>query len=244
MNNNDIFNLEKFYKLFIEKYDITKFKKVAIIGSGFSLKKINLNKLIDKDTFVIAINWALDYLKSRKININLHFTIDRQFYKKLRQKKKLNILKDNKEIIFIFYPNKKKYDINTIYNQIEDISKNIKIIIDDTGYNIKKLKEFNHRVPSNSISGNKAIFLALNLGFKKIDLYGFDSINPNIENPDIYDKKKIHCDPHHCDKKKYNDILLKLSKNYDNQENNIYNFFKLLKKQKENKKDKIIIKFI
>lgn len=214
-NNFRLLKLNKFYTLFHKKFKINNFENVCIIGSGYSLKKIKNNLKINNKSFIICINYSIFY---RNLKCHLHYTNNQKFFKKIYEdpdKFNMNKLNNVMKVIFPNEFNSELFD-NSTYT-----------ILNNCDYNFNNLNELHKKVPLNDLSGNKAIYLAIFLGFRNINLYGFDSINPNIKNPNIYEKEEIHCDPYHFDKKKYNDVILKLESNG----NNMKKFLELVNKQ-------------
>ena len=216
-----------------KKYDISKYKNVYIIGCGKSLENVKLKKINYKENFIIAVKYSIFY---KHLKPNLFFSMDQNFIEKIYFNFKNNFKKEklyDKNIIKILFPN---------YNDINKERKkpnNIYIINEKSNYEINNLDELNYRIPDNDLSGNKAIYLAIYLGFKNIILCGFDSINPNIKNPEISDKQNLHFDDFHKNHKNYNDVIKR--KNSFN--SNIKKFFKLINEQKNDNK-KINITFL
>ena len=227
-------SLERLKRNFDKKFDIKNYDKVYIIGSGLSLKNVKLGKITNNPrNFIIAVKYTIFY---KKVNADIFFSSDENFIEKIYYnnpgKYPLNKIKKNKNLMSILLPNdnssEKKYP-NHIFK-----------INHKSNYKIDSLLQLKKRVPCNHLSGNRAIYLAIYLGFKDINLCGFDSINPNIKNPDIKDVKILHCDDYHKHKRNHNDVLLK----NELEGSNIKKFFNLINNQKKNKKDKIIINFI
>lgn len=228
--------LEKLKNIINKKYDISKFKNVYIIGCGKSLENIDFEKINYDENYIITVNYSLFY---NNIKSNLLFSIDPTFIQRIyfNLKHRFNQHKLNdKNLIRVLFPN----NFSSYDNSERKKPENLFIINHKSNFELNSLDELNYRIPNNDLSGNKAIYLAIYLGFKNIILCGFDTINPNIKNPEINSKKNLHFDNFHKDRKNYNDVIKR--NEYNN--SNIKTFFKLIDKQKKNDNQKINITFL
>ena len=174
------------------------YDEVYIIGGGYSIKNYDFNKI--KNKFVITVNAAVFLVPS-----NLFITIDYSFYEKY--KKELSNV-DNDVLKFIcLLKNKDLYikDYNLFYkgkklnvNYFDNCLLMKKISFTEFLNNLKgdNLKNYyfdnnKYNYPEVYNSGLAAIVIAASLGFKKINLIGFDGISNEklIHGHDFYIKK-------------------------------------------------------
>jgi len=216
-------SLDDFKKVFKKKFNINNYKKVYIIGSGPSIKNINLKELNQPENFIIGINYAFLY----DIKIDMLFSTDSSFFRKIhtRTNNYLNI----KNIFTVLYQN--------ITNKNDFISSdnlnllNIYHINTPDNQHFNNLDEFISRVPLNILSGNRGIFMSVFLGFKNIFVIGFDSIKLNIKQKSDYKNIDTHGDNYHRSSKNSRELYDKSISS----KNNINDFLNLIKNDKNNK---------
>ncbi len=173
-----------FFAAFIHKKNNTDKKQCFVLGNGFSLKKViddDATIFNDKDVFVVNLFYETTFFD--KIKPNNYIIADPAFWEFSNVERIIKIQSDFKKKLAavswdmnLFIPN----DGFKILSKAFKANDKIKLIpynrtpVD--GYKLVShfLYKNNFGMPRPTNVLNAAIFLTLNLGYKKINLYGAD----------------------------------------------------------------------